>query len=71
LGKYRNCIAERDIPETRVFDIMVNQDFNRWRKEEGKTKGSNCKKCRYFKCCEGPWREYPEIFGWDEFRPVK
>ncbi|MCX5696213.1 MAG: radical SAM protein [Candidatus Omnitrophica bacterium] len=71
LGKYRDCIAEQHIPETKVFDVKINEDFSRWRKEEGKLKGPNCKKCRYFKCCEGPWREYPEIFGWNEFKPIK
>lgn len=71
LGEYRDCIAEQHIPETKVFDVKINENFNRWRKEEGKLKGPNCKKCRYFKCCEGPWREYPEIFGWGEFKPVK
>jgi len=71
LGKYKDCIAEQYMPETKVYDIRVNEDFSRWRKEEGKLKGPNCKKCRYFKCCEGPWREYPEVFGWDEFKPIK
>jgi radical SAM protein with 4Fe4S-binding SPASM domain len=64
-------MAESLIPQTKVFDIKVNENFNRWRKEEGKLKGPRCKECKYFKCCEGPWREYPRLFGWEEFKPVK
>lgn len=71
LSGYEDCIAERDIPETKVFGIELTEKFNHWRKNEGKLKGPRCKECKYFQCCEGPWREYPELFGWDEFIPVK
>jgi hypothetical protein len=30
-----------------------------------------CPECDWHASCEGPWREYPELFGWDEFVPVK
>ena len=30
----------------------------------------NCIKCKYNKICEGPWKKYPEIYGWDEFKPI-
>lgn len=33
-------------------------------------KGPMCGKCRYDLVCEGPWKEYPELFGWDEFKPI-
>jgi hypothetical protein len=46
-------------------------DFTVVRQTEGKTKGSGCVACRLFKKCEGPWKEYPELFGWDEFTPLK
>jgi len=72
LNGYESCVSDKDILDTKVFDGMrVTENFNRWRKEEGKLKGPNCRGCKYFQCCEGPWREYPEIFGWDEFVPVK
>lgn len=35
-----------------------------------KIKGKNCVACKYNHICGGIWREYPEYFGWDEFRPV-
>jgi len=25
----------------------------------------------YFARCEGPWVEYPSLFGWDEICPVE
>ncbi|MGE5279673.1 MAG: radical SAM protein [Deltaproteobacteria bacterium] len=30
-----------------------------------------CKECVYDSLCEGPWREYPKIFGWKEFSPLR
>jgi len=42
--------------------------FKKQRKELGKTKFKQCKKCKYDKICEGPWKEYPEKFGNEEFK---
>jgi MoaA/NifB/PqqE/SkfB family radical SAM enzyme len=36
-----------------------------------KIKGDNCALCKYNQICGGIWREYPEHFGWNEFRPVE
>ncbi|MDP1852652.1 MAG: radical SAM protein [Candidatus Omnitrophota bacterium] len=71
LSEYANCASEAIIPETKVFDIKPITNFNQWRREHGKLKGPKCEECKYFKICEGPWREYPEFFGWQEFKPVK
>lgn len=72
LGKYSDYAAENNIINTKVFDTLrVVEDFNRWRKAEGKSKCLKCRECRYFKSCEGPWREYPYFYGWNEFKPVK
>jgi hypothetical protein len=38
---------------------------------QGKSKRAECRSCRWDARCEGPWKEYPELFGWDEFRPVR
>lgn len=35
-----------------------------------KAKGPECRHCRFDPVCEGPWREYPERYGWEEFVPV-
>lgn len=69
---YEDYIAEKVIPDGAVYDATWSiQDYGKYRKTKGKAKGPNCSKCKYFKICEGPWKEYPQIFGWDEFKPVK
>jgi len=69
---YENYIAERVIPSSMVFDAgFVIEDYAKYRKNSGKAKGPNCFKCKYFQICEGPWKEYPEFYGWDEFKPIK
>jgi MoaA/NifB/PqqE/SkfB family radical SAM enzyme len=71
MSGYENYLAEHFMPEAMVFDSNFKVDnFSHYRKTEGKIKGPNCKKCKYFKVCEGPWHEYPELFGWDEFIPI-
>ena len=69
---YEFCVAERIIPDGPVVDADVFvENYGDYRRNEGKIKNKKCKKCFYYNVCEGPWREYPEIFGWDEFKPVK
>lgn len=68
---YEEYIAERIIPDTEVFDAdFIVQNYTDYRKKRGKIKSPHCKNCKYYCICEGPWKEYPEMFGWDEFRPV-
>ncbi len=65
------CVIEARIPATRVVDAGVTvEDYAAYRRHEGKLKGPDCAGCRWFEGCEGPWREYPERYGFDEFRPV-
>ncbi len=71
LPGYEICISDRYIPDTKVFEWNFVNDFTRWRKDEGKIKGPQCSKCKYFDICEGPWREYPELYGWSEFKPIE
>lgn len=69
---FENYIAEYGkIPKGAVYDaeLKVN-NYEDYRKTRGKKKAEKCKKCKYFNICEGPWKEYPEIFGWDEFNPI-
>ncbi|MBU1137296.1 radical SAM protein, partial [Patescibacteria group bacterium] len=68
---YEEYIAERIIPPSVVYDAgFVVKNYGQYRKNKGKAKGPDCQKCKYFKICEGPWKEYPEIYGWDEFKPI-
>ncbi len=68
---YVNHIAEKYIPETFVYDDGVAKDFHKMKKDGAKLKGPKCSECIFFNECEGPWRDYGEIFGFDEFIPIK
>lgn len=72
MNEYENFIAEQYIPNTEVFDAdFCVKNYSTYRKKKGKIKNSTCILCKYYNICEGPWREYPELFGWSEFKPIK
>lgn len=72
MAGFEDYIAEKILPETKIFDVNgVIENFGIVRKKEGKSKSTKCLACRYNAVCEGPWREYPEKFGWEEFKPVR
>jgi MoaA/NifB/PqqE/SkfB family radical SAM enzyme len=72
MSGYEKHVAERIIPQTRIYDAeCVIPDYTRTRMDEGKIRGPRCPECDWHDVCEGPWREYPELFGWDEFVPVR
>lgn len=72
MNDYEEFIAEKIIPDTEVFDADLHIDnYTEMRRSKGKSKGPDCGSCRYDTVCEGPWKEYPERFGWGEFIPVK
>ena len=67
---FENSVAEKYIPRTKIFDAkFVVDDYTEFRLTEGKAHGPQCIECSWFSICEGPWREYPEHYGWDEFVP--
>lgn len=71
MDEYKDYIAEKLIPSTKVFEFYNEViDFDKVRPEMAKAKGKDCRNCRYFAVCEGTWREYPHKFGWGEFNPV-
>jgi MoaA/NifB/PqqE/SkfB family radical SAM enzyme len=71
LEGYERYAAERIMPRTRIYDATsVLDDYSVYRVTEGKAHGPPCRGCRWERECEGPWREYPERLGWDEFRTV-
>ncbi|MCK5025408.1 MAG: hypothetical protein KAS15_02370, partial [Nanoarchaeota archaeon] len=69
---YEECVAEKVIPESEIRGPKrVNTDnYAIERKTKGKSKFPQCRECKYNAICEGPWKEYPEKFGCDEFKPV-
>lgn len=69
---YEYAIAENIMPETTVIDAEhTTESYKDYRVAEWKVKVEKCKTCKYFKYCEWPWKEYPEIYWWDEFEPIK
>lgn len=72
MDSYEQCISEVSMPKMKIFDQNhIVADYTKSRITEGKSKGIKCAKCIYDDICEGPWKEYPQAFGWDEFNPVK
>jgi MoaA/NifB/PqqE/SkfB family radical SAM enzyme len=68
---YEDYVSERFIPPTEIRDADITiPDYGKVRKAEGKAKFPQCRKCKYDAVCEGPWKEYPEKRGNDEFQPV-
>jgi cyclic pyranopterin phosphate synthase len=71
MAGYEEHVAERIIPREVIFDAdRMVEDYTCYRLQEGKVRGPRCPACAWFGRCEGPWREYPELYGWDEFVPV-
>ncbi len=67
---YEQHVVEAHIPATVVLDCPHTiEDYTAWRWAEGKAKGPPCTQCTWRDVCEGPWREYPDGYGWDEFEP--
>jgi len=38
--------------------------------DAGKTKAEECKQCVYNSSCIGVWKEYADLYGTDELRPI-
>ncbi len=69
---YEWAIAEYNfMPDTTVIDAEYRtENYSDYRWNEGKGKREECRKCLKNSICEGPWKEYPEIYGWDELKPI-
>jgi MoaA/NifB/PqqE/SkfB family radical SAM enzyme len=68
---YESFVSENYIPHTRIrgHSSQNIDDYKKQRLEFGKIKFEKCKKCKYNEICEGPWKEYPERRGNEEFQP--
>jgi len=68
---YEKYCSELYMPPAEIRDAeSVVKDFDKIRKETGKVKFPQCKECKFYLICEGPWKEYPQKFGSSEFKPV-
>jgi len=73
MGGYENNIVELNMAKERVFfdlDKDMDTNYNKNRRLMGKTKNKSCKKCKYDHLCEGIWKNYAEIYGLDELKPI-
>ena len=85
LGKPYTTLAIEAIPpcllpgsESYCSDIVIrpilvlNSDgsIEKFFTGQDRSKRSECSECIYDSTCLGPWKEYPEEFGWDEFAPI-
>lgn len=71
MNGYEKYVVEKYIPMTKIYDLdFTIENFTEVRKKYGKVKGKMCPACKYNDECEGPWREYPQLFGWSEFKAV-
>jgi len=68
---YEKYVSEFYIPPTEIREVGYTIDkFEEVRTKEGKVKFSQCKICKYCNVCEGPWKEYSQYYGDEEFQPV-
>lgn len=70
-GYEKNVAEAYNSGEVLVYDKFKNREFTKLRKTMFKGKGPSCWKCIFSNMCEGPWIEYPELLGFDEFIPVR
>ncbi len=68
---YERFVSELYIPPTEIhFEDLKMDDYKANRIAMGKLRFEQCRQCRWEAICEGPWREYPERMGSEEFVPV-
>ncbi|MFH1234305.1 MAG: radical SAM protein [Candidatus Diapherotrites archaeon] len=70
LKGYEQCSSEIHAPYKEIMDAEgLRENFNQIRRG-AKRKGPQCKECKFDLVCSGPWKEYVEIYGFGEFKPV-
>ncbi|MFC2135182.1 radical SAM protein [Bacteroidota bacterium] len=67
------CASEFVMPEhTELRDLThLDKNYSKTRKTTAKLKGPQCKECKYFLICEGPWDDYVHGYGFEDLVPVK
>jgi MoaA/NifB/PqqE/SkfB family radical SAM enzyme len=68
---YECHVSELYIPDTEIRSgLEIVKNWEETRKGEGKVKFPQCTDCKYDLVCEGPWKEYPENRGHEEFKAL-
>jgi MoaA/NifB/PqqE/SkfB family radical SAM enzyme len=73
INEYEKYLTDKKEPSTLMQEIGNSStlaDWEKYRETKGRIKEKKCEECQHFDICEGPWVEYPQIFGWDEFNPI-
>jgi len=74
LGEYVHCgelyLLQEGESYLQQYGDQVKERNWKLQRIEGKRKFSVCPACRFDAICEGPWKEYPENYGEEEFLPV-
>lgn len=71
LENYEQYASEFFIPPTQVKSLdHTIENFHDVRRNHAKKKFGLCARCKWETSCEGPWKEYPALFGTKEFAPV-
>jgi radical SAM protein with 4Fe4S-binding SPASM domain len=68
------CIIASRISQTNIKNKTKNKILTNYKENifaDGKIKESKCRKCSHYDNCGGPWKDYIENFGWNEFKPIK
>lgn len=68
---YEKHVSEFYIPSVELWDRGERiPKFEDIRIKYGKVKFPQCAACCHKDYCEGPWKEYPEYYGDEEFQPI-
>ena len=53
-----------------IYRADTNGKIRKYHTREDRIKGPNCGQCILSVRCLGPWKEYPSVYGWEEFVPI-
>lgn len=70
-GFERNVAEIEKLEDITILDKVGIMNFSECRETSLKIKREACRQCLFYSMCEGPWIEYPRLFGWEEFVPVR
>lgn len=73
IRKFENARFNREIPEldckTEKWKLQIDALNKSIRHIAGHT--SKCLRCKYIKVCDGIWKSYADVWGINEFEPIK
>lgn len=70
-GCEKNVSELYNVGEVVTYDINGKRDFSVELKKRFKKKSEKCLRCLFNSICDGPWSEYPDLYGFEEFIPVQ